>query len=96
MGDNLKCVAKLQPERPASDHGAGTFAITLADHDDFGTVYEIGWQKLMAKGSSLAQEGRRLYLLCKMFWFQSLLWSVPDPVRHPCLTLQMQLERKSV
>jgi hypothetical protein len=63
MGDNLKGVARLRDDRPASDHGSGDYAVVLAESDQYGTVYEIGWQKLMANGTSLAQVERRLYLL---------------------------------
>jgi len=47
MGDNLKGVAHLRNERPMSDHGSGDYAVMLAENDQYGVVYEIGWQKLL-------------------------------------------------
>jgi len=63
MGENLRGVARVCAAVPVSDHGAGDYAVVKGEHPRFGTVYEIGWERLMANGTSLAAFGRRLYLL---------------------------------
>lgn len=64
MGDNLDGIARLQSEKPSfPDGSSGDYAIALMESDQHGTVYEVGWQKLMANGTSLARDGRRLYFL---------------------------------
>ncbi len=66
MGNNLHGVASLMGKVPAPVGDAeiyGDFAVGKSSHPAHGTVYEIGWQKLMANGTSLQEGNRRLYLL---------------------------------
>jgi hypothetical protein len=63
MGDNIEGIARWSGTKPQSDHGSGDYVIELSRHAKHGMVYEVGWQKLMANGTSLAQVERRLYLL---------------------------------
>jgi hypothetical protein len=65
MGSNLRGVARLHEKIPTHDTGSGDFAVVLATDPRLGTVYKVGWQKLMANGTSLQQTERRLYLLRK-------------------------------
>jgi len=61
MGDNLEGRPRLVAGKPTSDHGSGDYVLVLETDDRCGTVYEVGWQKLMANGTSLAIEERRIY-----------------------------------
>ncbi len=63
MGHNVPGKARLMGTKPTSDHGSGDYAIVLSENPQHGTVYEVGWQKEMANGTSLAEVQRRLYLL---------------------------------
>lgn len=81
MGDNLKGLARLQSSKPTSDHGSGDYAIALAESDQHGTVYEVGWQKLMANGTSLAAVERRFYLLKDREGRWTLLGEGPEESR---------------
>jgi hypothetical protein len=65
MGRNLRGVAQLCPKVPVSDNDAGTigeFAVVLSENRRLGNVYEIGWQQLMANGSCLCENNRRIYV----------------------------------
>jgi hypothetical protein len=49
---------------PHNDAGIiGEYEVVKSVNPRFGTVYEIGWQKLMANGTCLCEENRRLYVL---------------------------------
>jgi hypothetical protein len=66
MGNNLRGVATLHKTVPIADNDAGEigeYAVVKSTHPRFGTVYEIGWPKLMANGSGLCEECRLLYVL---------------------------------
>jgi hypothetical protein len=66
MGNNLRGVATLQREVPVAHNDAGIigeYAVVKSTNPRFGTVYEIGWQKLMANGTCLCEFNRRLYVL---------------------------------
>jgi len=66
MGHNLRGVAKLMPKVPEPEYDGeicGDYAIVKTSHPAFGTVYEIGWEKLMANGSGHDAENRKLYIL---------------------------------
>ena len=63
MGYNLKAVAPVLETKPTGDNGSGDYAIVLSHRAGLGTVYEIGWQDLLANGTSLAETERRLYVL---------------------------------
>lgn len=65
MGSNLRGVARLHEKVPTHDSGSGDYAIVFSTDPELGTVYEVGWQKLMANGTSLQQTERRLYILHK-------------------------------
>lgn len=65
MGRNLRGVAKLQKSVPVADNDAGIigdYTVVLSTNSRFGTVYEIGWQQLMANGTCLCENNRHLYL----------------------------------
>ena len=65
MGRNLRGVATLHKTVPVADNDAGVigdYAVAKSINSKFGTVYEIGWQKLMANGSCLCEDNRRLYV----------------------------------
>ncbi|MGO8930875.1 MAG: hypothetical protein ACLQU3_28800 [Limisphaerales bacterium] len=81
MGDNLKGGARVQPEKPKSDHGSGDYAITLAENERHGTVYEVGWQRVMANGTGHAEVERRLYLLRNPFGSWTFLGEGPEESR---------------
>jgi hypothetical protein len=61
MGDNLVARPQLVAQKPTSDHGSGDYVVELATDERCGAIYEVGWQKLMANGTSLEIEERRLY-----------------------------------
>src|SRR5690242_6621280 len=66
MGNNLHGVAPLHRTVPVADNDAGVigdYAVIKSANPRFGTVYEIGWQKLMANGTCLCEFNRRLYIL---------------------------------
>jgi hypothetical protein len=66
MGHNLRGVATLHEAVPVANNDAGVigeYAVVKSVDPRFGTVYEIGWQKLMANGTCLCEENRRLYVL---------------------------------
>jgi len=66
MGNNLRGVATVRANIPMADNdwgAVGEFAVAKSTHPLFGTVYEIGWQKLMANGSCLCEYNRRFYVL---------------------------------
>lgn len=66
MGNNLHGVATLHPTVPVADNDAGVmgdYAVIKSTNPRFGTVYEIGWQKLMANGTCLCNFNRRIYVL---------------------------------
>jgi hypothetical protein len=65
-GNNLHGVADMQKTVPVAKNDAdeiGEYAIVKSAHPRFGKVYEIGWQKLMANGTCLCEDNRRLYVL---------------------------------
>ncbi len=66
MGNNLHGVANEQKTVPVAKNDAdeiGEYAVVKSIHPRFGTVYEIGWQKLMSNGTCLCEDNRRLYVL---------------------------------
>jgi hypothetical protein len=66
MGNNLRGVATLHKTVPIADNDAGEigeYAVVKSSNPKFGTVYEIGWQKLMANGTCLCEDNRRIYVL---------------------------------
>ncbi len=65
MGNNLRGVATLHQTVPIADNDAGVigdYAVIKSTNPRFGTVYEIGWQMLMANGTCLCEDNRRLYV----------------------------------
>ena len=64
-GLNLHAVAEIhQQAPPANDSGyRGTYAVALDTARQFGTVYEIGWQREMSTGTAHPDYGRRIYVL---------------------------------
>jgi hypothetical protein len=66
MGHNLRGIATLHEAVPVPHNDAGIigeYEVVKSVNPRFGTVYEIGWQKLMANGTCLCEENRRLYVL---------------------------------
>ena len=61
---NLRADIPLQKTIPdAADNGdRGNYAIIKSANDRLGTVYEIGWQRVMSSGNGLADYGRRIYV----------------------------------
>ncbi len=60
---NLRGSTSVLKKKPESDHGSGNYAVVIAKNDSLGTVYEIGWQRIMGFGTGHPEYGRRLYLL---------------------------------
>jgi hypothetical protein len=65
-GYNLHAIAKLYASIPMSDIEDGIirgFAVVKSTHAQLGTVYEIGWQRVISSGSGHREYNRRLYVL---------------------------------
>jgi len=64
-GTNLRGNAKPQTTSPQPESDAelyGEYAFIRGANPDAGTVYEVGWQRLMANGTCLCEGSRRIYL----------------------------------
>ena len=64
-GSNLRGVADLHGVIPVpadSNPERGNYAAIISTHPQYGTVYEVGWQRLTAAGNGYLTLGRRLYL----------------------------------